>query len=73
VIHAKPDDSTIWKSTKNFKIGIVRYNATWEAAGLVMRAAISVFDSAASILALSGSAMAYVAFNKLFMINNFRL
>jgi hypothetical protein len=38
-----------------------------------MQAAISVLEPAAGILALSGSAMAYIAFNKLFMINNFRL
>ena len=51
----------------------MRYNATWEGAGVVMQTAASVFEPAAGLLALSGGAMAHVAFNKLFMINNFRL
>ena len=38
-----------------------------------MKVAASVFEPAAGILALSGGAVTYVAFNKLFMINNFRL
>jgi hypothetical protein len=42
-------------------------------AASVMRAGVSVLDPASGIMALSGSAMAYVAFNKLFMINHFRL
>lgn len=73
MIHAKPDDGTIWRVTENYEIGIVRYNTTWKAAGDLTQAAAGVLEPAAAIMALSGNAMTYVAFNKLFVINNFRL
>jgi hypothetical protein len=38
-----------------------------------MQAVVSVFEPAPAILAVSGGAVAYVAFNKLFMINHYRL
>jgi hypothetical protein len=34
---------------------------------------VSVFEPASAILAVSGSAVTYVAFNLLFMINHYRL
>lgn len=73
VVYRRPGYGTILRANKEFEIGIVKYNGSIEEAALVMRAVATVFEPISGVLAISGGAAAYIAFNKLFMINHFRL
>lgn len=73
VIYLKPSQTEILRAKKEFSIGSIKYNEAYEKAGQVMRAVAGIFEPVSGVLAMSGGAVAYVAFNKLFMINHFRL
>ena len=66
-------EGKILRSTKTIEVGNARYNAALEQAGPMVRELVGVFEPLSAVMAMSGGAMAYVVFNKLFMINHYTL
>ena len=73
MVYVRTSDGTVKKAKKKVDITNIQYNDALESAAPAMQAAVSVFEPVSAFLTISGGAVAYVAFNKLFMINHYRL